>query len=55
MSYDLLAYLAKTLGLIWMMGFFIITVIYVYRPGAKLGYQRAARSVLPEEQERRRR
>lgn len=51
MSYELLAYLAKTLGLVWMMGFFVLVVIYAYRPGAKAGYQRAARSVLPEGRE----
>lgn len=49
MSYELLAYLAKTLGLVWMMGFFVIAVLYVYRPGARATYRRAARSVLPGE------
>ena len=27
MSYDTLVYLAKTLGLIWMMGIFVIVII----------------------------
>lgn len=48
MSYETLAWLAKTVGLIWLMGFFILVVIWVFRPGAKSAYRRAARSVLSE-------
>ncbi|MFV0491911.1 MAG: cbb3-type cytochrome oxidase subunit 3 [Pseudorhodobacter sp.] len=46
MSYDLLVYLAKTVGLIWLMGFFIIVVIMAYSPSRRAFYDRAARSIL---------
>lgn len=47
MSHETLAFIARTFGLIWMMGFFVIVVIMAYRPGRKAAYQRAARSILP--------
>ncbi len=49
MSYDTLVYLAKTFGLFWMLGFFVIVAIWTYWPSRRERYRRAARSVLREE------
>lgn len=52
MSYDLLAYLAKTFGLFWMMGFFVIVVIRAYNPKRHAAHDHAARSILkPDDRE----
>lgn len=48
MTHDLLVYLAKTIGLIWLMGFFIIVVIRAYSPSRRAAHERAARSILGE-------
>ena len=48
MSHDLLVYLAKTVGLIWMMGFFLIVIVWAYHPRRRAGYERVARSILAE-------
>lgn len=45
-DHDTLVLFAKTFGLIWMMGFFIIVVLLAYRPGARSRQDRAARSIL---------
>ena len=45
-AYETLVLFARTFGLIWMMGFFVIAVILAYRPGARGRHERAARSVL---------
>ncbi len=49
MTHDLLVYLAKTVGLIWLMGFFLIVVIRAYSPSRRRAYDRAARSILEDE------
>jgi cbb3-type cytochrome oxidase subunit 3 len=49
MTYDTLAYLAKTFGPIWMMGFFVIVVIRAYNPKRRDAHDKAARSVLTEQ------
>ncbi|TNF17288.1 MAG: cbb3-type cytochrome c oxidase subunit 3 [Rhodobacteraceae bacterium] len=49
MSHDLLVYLSKTVGLVWLMGFFVIVVIRAYSPKRKAAHDRAARSILGEE------
>jgi cytochrome c oxidase cbb3-type subunit 4 len=49
MTHDLLVYLAKTVGLIWLMGFFLIVVIRAYSPSRRKAYDQAARSVLEEQ------
>ncbi len=49
MTHDLLVYLAKTVGLIWLMGFFLIVVFRTYSPSRRRGYDRAARSILGED------
>ncbi|HRO12102.1 cbb3-type cytochrome c oxidase subunit 3 [Amaricoccus sp.] len=49
MSHDLLVYLAKTLGLFWMMGFFLIVLIRTYSPRRRAGYERVARSILTDD------
>ncbi|PVA06041.1 cbb3-type cytochrome oxidase subunit 3 [Thalassorhabdomicrobium marinisediminis] len=52
MSHDTLVYLAKTLGPIWMMGFFLIVAIRAYNPKRRAEQDRIARSILtdtPEE------
>ena len=54
MSHDSLVLIAKTFGLIWLMGFFLIVVVLAYRPSARAGHDRAARSILPPEPEDRR-
>lgn len=46
-GHDVFVFVAKTFGLFWMMGFFVIVVILAYRPSRRAGYERAARSVLP--------
>ena len=51
MSHDLLVYLAKTLGLIWMVCFFLIVVIWAYNPSRRGAYERAAQSVIAEREE----
>lgn len=51
MTHDLLVYLSKTVGLIWLMGFFLIVVVLAWRPSARAGHDRAARSILPPESE----
>jgi cytochrome c oxidase cbb3-type subunit 4 len=48
-SHDLLVYLAKTVGLVWMMGFFLVVVVRTYSPGRRAGYERVARSILAED------
>ena len=49
MTHDLLVYLSKTVGLIWLMGFFLIVVIRAYSPSRRKAYDAAARSVLQDE------
>ena len=48
MTHDLLVYLSKTVGLIWLMGFFLIVVIRTYSPSRRATYEAAARSILPD-------
>lgn len=45
-GHDALVLFAKTFGLLWMMGFFLVVVVIAYRPGARPRHDRAARSVL---------
>ncbi|MDK3075136.1 cbb3-type cytochrome c oxidase subunit 3 [Sedimentitalea sp. JM2-8] len=49
MTHDILVYLSKTVGLIWLMGFFLIVVIRAYSPSRRKAYDAAARSVLQDE------
>ncbi len=48
MTHDTLVYLSKTVGLIWLMGFFLIVVIRAYSPSRRKAYDAAARSVLQD-------
>lgn len=48
MSHDTLVIIAKTFGLFWMMGFFILVVILAFRPSRRAAYDRAARSILQD-------
>lgn len=50
MSHETLVLFAKTFGLLWMMGFFLIAAIVAYWPGRRARYDRAARSILPDSQ-----
>lgn len=50
MTHDTLVFLAKTLGPIWMMGFFIIVAIRAYNPKRRAEQERVARSILPGQQ-----
>lgn len=51
MSHGDFVFIAKTFGLIWLMGFFVIVVIWAYSPSRRTTYDRAARSILEEEGE----
>ena len=46
-AHDNLVYVAKTFGLVCMMGFFLVVLFLAYRPANRARYERAARSVLP--------
>ncbi len=46
MTHEFLVFIAKSFGLIWMMGFFLAVVAIAYWPGRRHFYDRAARSVL---------
>ena len=48
-THQTLVYLAKTFGLLWMMGFFLLVVWYAYRPSARARHERAGQSVLNDE------
>ena len=48
MSHDLLLYLSKTVGLVLLMGFFVIVVIRAYSPARRAAHDAAARSVLQD-------
>ncbi|MEM5492988.1 cbb3-type cytochrome c oxidase subunit 3 [Hoeflea sp. AS16] len=48
-SHDLMVMIAKSFGLFYLMGFFIIVVIHTYRPSSKALADHAARSVLEQE------
>ncbi len=48
-THDTLVYFAKTFCLLWMMAFFLIAAVLTYRPSRKSAYERAARSVLPND------
>ena len=47
-THETLVFLAKTFGLFWMMGFFLVVVILAYRPGRRAAFDRAARSILQD-------
>lgn len=48
MSHETLVLFAKTFGLLWLMGFFLVVVVMAYRPSKRAEYERVARSILPE-------
>ena len=50
MSHDTLVLLAKTFGPVWMLGILLIVAIRAYAPSRKAAHDRAARSILPQEQ-----
>ena len=50
MTHDMLVYLSKTVGLIWLMGCFLIVVIRAYSPSRRKAFDAAALSVLPSEE-----
>ncbi|MEP0321922.1 cbb3-type cytochrome c oxidase subunit 3 [Bauldia litoralis] len=45
-THEMTVFAAKTIGLAWMMGFFLIVVIRAYWPSRKAAHERAARSIL---------
>lgn len=49
MTYETLAFAAKTVGPIWMVGFFVIVIIRAYHPKRRDAHDRAARSILADE------
>ena len=48
MTHDMMVFIAKTFGLLWMMGFFAVVVVLAYRPSRKAAHERAARSILAD-------
>lgn len=51
-SHDFLVMIAKSFGLFYLMGFFIIVAIHTYRPSSRALADHAARSVLETEDQR---
>ena len=49
MTHDFALMLAKTFGLIYLMGFFVLVVLHTYRPSGKAKADRAANSILEAE------
>lgn len=49
MSHDLLVMIAKSFGLLYLMGFFIIVVIHTYLPSRRAQADHVARSILDPE------
>jgi cytochrome c oxidase cbb3-type subunit IV len=49
MSHDTAVLLAKTLGLLYLIGFLVIVVILTMRPSRKAASDHAARSILTDE------
>ncbi len=49
MTHDFALFLAKTFGLFYLMGFFILIVIHTYRPSRKAQADHAAQSILVAE------
>ncbi|MGV8953709.1 MAG: cbb3-type cytochrome oxidase subunit 3 [Cypionkella sp.] len=49
MTHDFALFLAKTFGLFYLMGFFILIVIHTYRPSHKARADHAAQSILTTE------
>lgn len=50
-THDTLVLVAKTFGLFWLMGFFLIVLVVTYLPSRKAAHDRAARSVLADADE----
>lgn len=48
MTHDVAVYTAKTFGLFYLMGFFILIAIHTYLPSRKAKADHAARSILTE-------
>ncbi len=46
LTHEMTVYAAKTIGLFWMLTFFLIVVVLAYRPRRKAAHNRAARSIL---------
>lgn len=46
-DHDFLVWLAKTFGLGWLLGFFILAAIFAYAPSRRAAHERAGRSILP--------
>ncbi|MEZ5812803.1 MAG: cbb3-type cytochrome c oxidase subunit 3 [Rhizobiaceae bacterium] len=51
MTHEILVYLSKTVGLIWLVGFFVIVVIRAYSPSRREAHESAARSILRDAEE----
>lgn len=49
MTHDTFVMIAKTFGLLYLMGFFIIVVFQTYRPSRRASAEHAARSILTPE------
>ena len=52
MTHDSLVYLSKTVGLVWLVGFFVIVILRAYSPSRRKAHDVAARSILPEPEDR---
>ncbi len=49
MTHETFVLIAKTFGLFYLMGFFLIVVIHTFRPSQKARAEHAARSILNTE------
>ncbi|WP_322989013.1 MULTISPECIES: cbb3-type cytochrome c oxidase subunit 3 [unclassified Hoeflea] len=49
MTHDTLVFIAKTFGLFYLMGFFLIVTVLVCRPSQRAAAEHAARSILEAE------
>ena len=49
MSHETFVLIAKTAGLFYLMGFFLIVTVYTFLPSRKAAAEHAARSILVEE------
>lgn len=49
LSHDTALWLSKTIGLFYMMAFFLIAAVYAYWPSKRDTFERAGRSVLDDE------
>ena len=50
LSHDTAVWLSKTVGLFYLMAFFLIAAVYAYWPSKRDTFERAGRSILDDEE-----